>query len=88
MRHLPNREAVFSQMLSRLLAAYGLLVIASALDDESVAYYRSVAERPVSDSGKFSLVLLTSAAEADGAVCLDGSPGAYYLREGSGDGAD
>ena len=87
MRHLPNREAVFSQMLSRLLAAYGLLVIASALDDESVAYYRSVAERPVSDSGKFSLVLLTSAAEADGAVCLDGSPGAYYLREGSGDGA-
>lgn len=29
------------------------------------------------------LVLLTQAATADGAVCLDGSPAAYYIYRGA-----
>jgi hypothetical protein len=29
------------------------------------------------------LVLMTEAAQRDGAVCLDGSPGGYYFREGA-----
>ena len=31
-----------------------------------------------------SLVLLSNAAESTGAVCLDGTPGAYYWRPGHG----
>lgn len=31
-----------------------------------------------------SLVLLSDAAESTGAVCLDGTPGAYYWRPGHG----
>lgn len=32
-------------------------------------------------------VFLTTAAKHDGAVCLDGTPGAYYISPGSGSGA-
>ena len=32
-------------------------------------------------------VLLTQAAQSFGAVCLDGGPGGYYLRRGTGEGA-
>jgi len=32
--------------------------------------------------------LLADAARKDGAVCIDGTPGAYYFRPGSGSGAD
>ena len=35
----------------------------------------------------FNITLLTKAAAESGAVCLDGSPGAYYFRPGTGDGA-
>lgn len=38
------------------------------------------------DGGKADLVLLTDASEKTGAKCLDGTPGAYYWRPGSGDG--
>jgi hypothetical protein len=34
------------------------------------------------------LVLLTKAAQQDGAVCLDGSPGAYYIQRGNGTGVN
>ena len=36
--------------------------------------------------GALDRVLLTDAAASDGAVCLDGSPAAYYWRAGSGSG--
>eukprot|EP01125_Pyxidicula_operculata_P008327 TRINITY_DN2804_c0_g1_i1.p2 TRINITY_DN2804_c0_g1~~TRINITY_DN2804_c0_g1_i1.p2 ORF type:complete len:360 (+),score=63.23 TRINITY_DN2804_c0_g1_i1:1188-2267(+) len=38
-------------------------------------------------SGVHQKVLLTEAV-SDGAVCLDGTPGAYYFRKGTGDGAN
>lgn len=34
------------------------------------------------------LIVLTEAAESSGAVCLDGSPAAYYFSQGTGAGAD
>ena len=37
--------------------------------------------------GDAPLTMLTRAAKAEGAVCLDGSPGAYYVSKGSGTGA-
>lgn len=40
-----------------------------------------------SSSTPFKLHLLEDAAKSTGAVCLDGSPGAFYLRPGSGSGA-
>merc|ERR1712137_260914 len=32
--------------------------------------------------------LMVEAAENEGAVCLDGTPGAYYFQQGSGDGVN
>ena len=36
----------------------------------------------------FDQVLLADAAQTQGAVCLDGSPAAYYIHKGSGSGAN
>lgn len=47
-------------------------------------------QREVGSSSNYelaSLVLLSDAAKQSGAKCLDGTPGAYYIRPGSGDGA-
>jgi len=40
----------------------------------------------VSNAAPFDLTLLTKAANDAGAVCIDGTPGGYYFRPGSGDG--
>lgn len=39
---------------------------------------------PPPDAGQMTLTLLHEAAASKGAVCLDGSPGGYYWREGKG----
>jgi hypothetical protein len=41
----------------------------------------------VRGAGTFQRVLLTEAAQTSGAVCLDGTPAAYYVHKGSGAGA-
>ena len=60
----------------------------------SVPYWRGYATfvlpppppPPPPAPGALDRVLLTDAAARDGAVCLDGSPAAYYWRAGSGSG--
>ena len=39
-------------------------------------------------SDALELVLLEQAARDDGALCIDGTPGGYYYRPGSGSGAN
>mmetsp|Transcript_25911 Transcript_25911/g.28815 ORF Transcript_25911/g.28815 Transcript_25911/m.28815 type:complete len:381 (+) Transcript_25911:19-1161(+) len=39
-------------------------------------------------SDLFNVTFLTEAAKTEGAICIDGTPGAYYFRPGSGSGAN
>eukprot|EP01123_Difflugia_compressa_P012596 TRINITY_DN5452_c0_g1_i1.p1 TRINITY_DN5452_c0_g1~~TRINITY_DN5452_c0_g1_i1.p1 ORF type:complete len:374 (-),score=70.27 TRINITY_DN5452_c0_g1_i1:154-1275(-) len=43
---------------------------------------------PREQADEMTLTLMTEAASSNGAVCLDGSPGAYYFISGSGSGAN
>jgi len=65
-----------------------LLIAAAvyALDDGSAAFYRS-AFAPAGDNTTATRVLLTEYVKATGATCLDGTPAAFYIRKGVGDGA-
>ena len=49
---------------------------------DGLANFRAAEE----GKGNAKITLLTAAAAATGAVCLDGSPGAYYHVPGTGDG--
>eukprot|EP01079_Euglenida_sp_SAG-EU17-18_P008823 gene8823-8003_t len=63
---------------SILFASTGLLAQATAATEAAVA--DGSAPTPPTDVGTWTRYLLTEAAAAAGAVCLDGSPGGYYLR--------
>lgn len=52
-----------------------------------VALWGGVARAGAAGNDAWTKVLMTDAV-AKGAVCLDGSPGGYFLRKGSGAGAD
>eukprot|EP01062_Namystynia_karyoxenos_P077487 TRINITY_DN781_c0_g1_i1.p1 TRINITY_DN781_c0_g1~~TRINITY_DN781_c0_g1_i1.p1 ORF type:complete len:395 (+),score=140.66 TRINITY_DN781_c0_g1_i1:63-1247(+) len=67
-----------------LLAAAGA---ASALDDGSAEFYRQSAVLGASNA-TMQRVLLTDFAKTTGAVCLDGTPGVFYYRKGTGSGAN
>ncbi len=72
----------------RIATSLTLLAACGALEDGSAEFYRaSFADDSVPANSTASLTLLTDQAEESGARCLDGTPGAYYFREGSGDGA-
>ena len=60
-----------------------------ALDDGSAPFYESVtaADHSSAQNAMAFQVLLTSYVNTSGARCLDGSPGNYYFRQGTGDGA-
>ena len=69
-----------------------LVPLGSALLDGSEHFYdhlhQQLAAAPTSaDNGTGVLVKLEAAVAATGARCLDGSPGAYYIRKGVGSGA-
>ena len=70
-----------------------LVPLGSALLDGSEHFYdhlhQQLAAAPTSvDNGTGVLVKLEAAVAAPGARCLDGSPGAYYIRKGVGSGAN
>ena len=62
-----------------------LIQLTAALMDGSEHFY---AAAPSYDNGTGYLVKLEDAATATGARCLDGSPAAYYIRKGTGSGAN
>ena len=62
-----------------------LVALAAALMDGSEHFY---ATAPSYDNGTGFIVKLVDAVAATGARCLDGSPGAYYIRKGAGSGAN
>eukprot|EP01051_Picozoa_sp_SAG22_P001103 SAG22_NODE_39_length_26283_cov_18.486653_2_plen_404_part_00 len=68
----------------KLLAVSACAGAVSAWSDaeEGLANFRAAQ----SGTGNAKITLLTAAAAATGAVCLDGSPGAYYHVPGTGDG--
>lgn len=69
----------------RLTLLAALVVAAAAFQDGSAHLY---AQRASADGNStMTKVSLTDAAAKTGAVCLDGSPAAYYIRPGSGSGA-
>ena len=65
-----------SLLTAILLGALVSLLYHSSSGDRAVLYAWSHAQTQTT----FELVLLTEAAESKGAVCLDGSPGGYYIR--------
>ena len=52
------------------------------------ALLAAITARASSADDVWSKILLTDAAANNKAVCLDGSPGGFYYREGSGDNVD
>lgn len=58
---------------------------AAAFDDGTAGFYADVL-RPL-DNSTMTKVLMSDFAQSTGAVCLDGTPGAFYIRKGTGDGA-
>jgi len=66
----------------------GLSAGAHALDDGSAAFYRE-AQGPSSLLNSTAVkVLLTEYVATTGARCIDGSPAAYYIRHGVGEGVN
>eukprot|EP01065_Artemidia_motanka_P021125 TRINITY_DN2520_c0_g1_i1.p2 TRINITY_DN2520_c0_g1~~TRINITY_DN2520_c0_g1_i1.p2 ORF type:complete len:413 (+),score=152.86 TRINITY_DN2520_c0_g1_i1:59-1240(+) len=69
----------------------GLTVLAAAgamaLQDGSEQFYRESSMQGASNA-TMQLHLMKDFAESTGAKCLDGSPGAFYFRKGSGSGAN
>ena len=74
-------------MLRLATAAAALVAKGAALEDPSAEFYAASeqAGRGV-DNATMTGVLLSTAAKEKGAVCLDGSPGAYYHVPGTGSG--
>jgi len=64
------------------------IALASALEDGSAAFYASAFRPGSSSNGSSVMVKLTDAVKLTGARCLDGSPGAYYIRKGTGSGVN
>ena len=72
-----------------LVLAASLAAGAHALDDGSGPFYRASTGHANADGNSTAnLVLLSEYVGSTGARCLDGSPGAYYVRKGVGDGAN
>ena len=72
----PTLSAVMAHVLATLTLGFM---------DGSEHFYASA---PSYTNGTGGLVKLTDAVAATGARCLDGSPGAYYIRKGVGSGAN
>jgi len=68
-----------------LFAGLGLV---SALSDGSEEFYRLLYVPADADNSTAKLVLLEQYVQTTGARCLDGTPGAYYLRPGTGSGVN
>jgi len=66
----------------RLLVALSATTVARAFEDDGCS------QEGFSAGGAAQGYFMKEAAETKGAVCLDGTPGLYYLQEGSGDGAN
>ena len=64
-----------------------VLALTSALEDGSEPFYRSALSSTL-DNSTGVRVILTDAVGQTGARCLDGTPPIYYIRKGSGDGAN
>lgn len=74
--------------MSRLIHL-SLALGAFALDDGSAEFYAQLgADAKNGGNATSAKVLLSEYVNATGAMCLDGSPGAYYIRKGVGDGAN
>jgi hypothetical protein len=74
-------------MLKCAFALTVLLAVAHGWMDGSEWLYEAAQPR-ADDNSTMEIVRLTEAAERTGAVCLDGSPAAYYHRKGTGTGAN
>ena len=73
--------------LSMKLVHLALVALASALEDGSASFYAaSAAAVDPRFNNTAGLNLLTEYVASTGAMCLDGSPGAYYFRPGFGNG--
>jgi hypothetical protein len=68
--------------MARIFSALSAATLASAFQDDGCS------QEGFSAGGSAQGYWMTDAADNLGAKCLDGTPGVYYLQEGSGDGAN
>eukprot|EP00048_Salpingoeca_helianthica_P024201 m.30495 g.30495 ORF g.30495 m.30495 type:complete len:442 (-) comp9246_c0_seq1:86-1411(-) len=87
--------ALFALLIAAAAGDAGLsgMTIAQVMDptsrDDGAPYYEGwFNEAPLGAPTTATGYFLTDAAKNDGAVCLDGTPGVYYHRKGTGTGAN
>ena len=64
------------------------IALAAGLEDGSAPFYAALTAAADVANSTGVLVKLEAAMETVGARCLDGTPGAYYIRKGAGTGAN
>ena len=78
--------------MAKTASLLALLTAVHGLDDGSADFYQAVTgggQQPAhSDNSTGVQVLLKEYVASTGARCLDGTPGAYYIRKGVGSGAN